>query len=498
LNDFFKQSTLPRLIEESDSNQPVPKQIGPYPIESLLNEGGMSLLYLGRNPEKNTPLAVKVLSERYMKHPEMVAQFLKEAKAIAKSDHPNIVKLYGEGEWEKGLYIAMEFIKGISLKQFILQHSLSTRRCLDVILQVAHALMHLHSLGIIHRDLKPENILITENGAVKVIDFGIALLSGEDNSAIQTGSLLGTPSYMSPEQKRDPLTVTPASDIYSLGVIAYELLLGKMSFGNIELAYLPDALQKPIGKALALDPKKRFASIVDFIGDLSALLKTDLSAQTTPLAEKWHPFAEAEKRFSPDKLLASHEFNLGIARPELPNVYYEHFKKPNFNLLILLRAKEPGHDEILHLASLRGMVVSIMEESLSHQEILEKLDHLIKVHINKPYLGTLLFLHPQTSTFDCYGFGLPFFIHRPADSHFPRILKIDNAPLGSGHARDFSNITDNWETSDQILLHTETKAEPQAYLDAFRSAETLAPKGLAEKMQKQTKSTHTFIALQRN
>src|SRR5690606_36400224 len=108
-----------------------------------------------------------------------IKQFLKEAEIIALSNHPNIVKLYGQGEWEKGLYIAMEFIQGVSLTQFILQNSLSIKRSLEILLQVAYALLHLHSHGVIHRDLKPENILITENGGVKVIDFGIAQLEQE-------------------------------------------------------------------------------------------------------------------------------------------------------------------------------------------------------------------------------------------------------------------------------------------------------------------------------
>jgi len=103
----------------------LPKRIGPYKIEALLSKGGMSYLYLGVDSKKGIPLAIKVLSPKYLTHPEFVYQFLKEAEIIGLTDHPNIIKLYGQGEWANGLYIAMEFIQGISLKQFILKQNFS-------------------------------------------------------------------------------------------------------------------------------------------------------------------------------------------------------------------------------------------------------------------------------------------------------------------------------------------------------------------------------------
>ena len=195
---------------------------------------------------------------------------------IALSNHPNIVKLYGQGEWEKGLYIAMELIRGVSLRQFIMQHSLSMRRALEIILQVAYALMHLHSHGVIHRDLKPENILITEEGEIKVIDFGIAALHSKvqaetEKKVADLSRFLGTPNYMSPEQKQDPSSVTFAADIYSLGIILYELITGKLSYGTINLTSLPKGLKRIATKALAISVKERYQNISDFIHDISAI-----------------------------------------------------------------------------------------------------------------------------------------------------------------------------------------------------------------------------------
>src|SRR3990172_4196324 len=132
------QDTLPTLIRK-DAEFPLPESIGPYKIESLLSKGGMSLLYLGIDPATRKTLVIKVLSPDYVNHPEMVGHFLGEAKIISLSNRPNIVKLFGQGQWEKGLYIAMEFIQGVSLRQFIMQHSFSLKRSLEIVLQVAVA-----------------------------------------------------------------------------------------------------------------------------------------------------------------------------------------------------------------------------------------------------------------------------------------------------------------------------------------------------------------------
>src|SRR5262249_44107549 len=153
------------------------------------------LLYLGTHPDTKEPVTIKVLSQKFLSHPEIVKRFLNEAEIIAMADHPNIVKLYGHGEWAGGLYIAMEFVQGISLRQYLLQTPMSLKRALEIILDVAYALCHLHTHGVIHRDLKPENILVTDIGTIKVIDFGIAQLLTEKSpqDAYPKQRLIGTP-----------------------------------------------------------------------------------------------------------------------------------------------------------------------------------------------------------------------------------------------------------------------------------------------------------------
>ena len=275
--DFYKETTVPPFYKKDSIVIPVdlPETIGSYKIESLFEKGGMSVLYLGTHLTTQEPAIIKVLPEKYLLSQEVVKHFLKEADIIAMTDHPNIVKLYEHGNWKGGLYIAIEFVGGISLRQYILQHHISLKRSVEMIIEIAYALCHLHMHGVIHRDLKPENILVTESGTIKVIDFGIAQLltkKDEKNLSKQT-DFIGTPIYMSPEQKQNPQAVSYPSDIYSLGIIAYEIVSGKLSYGQIHLSLMPKGLQKILGKAMQRDPDFRYRDVVDFIADISALLK---------------------------------------------------------------------------------------------------------------------------------------------------------------------------------------------------------------------------------
>jgi eukaryotic-like serine/threonine-protein kinase len=267
-SSFLNQTTVPDIFSTtSGESKPLPAFIGPYKIEGLLSEGGMSILYLAIHPELRCPVVIKALSTKFLYNKQMTARFLREAEIIALTDHPNIVKLYSQGKWENGLYIAMEFIQGVSLKQFTCQKALTQNKALEIVLHVADALKHFHSHKIIHRDLKPENILITETGLIKVIDFGIAQLLEEDP---ETGAI-GTPCYMSPEQK-NKAKLTYSSDLYSLALIAYELILGRFSGGTVHLFLIQHGLREILEKALKINPLERYRQVSEFTNDLTAFL----------------------------------------------------------------------------------------------------------------------------------------------------------------------------------------------------------------------------------
>jgi eukaryotic-like serine/threonine-protein kinase len=469
-SSFYKQNTMPDLIT-GEEDLPLPMMIGPYKIESLFSKGGMSLLYLGLDPEAKKALIIKVLSPSYVTHPEAVERFLKEAKVIALSNHPNIVKLYGQGEWEKGLYIAMELIRGISLKQFIMQHSLSMRRALEIILQVAFALLHLHSHGVIHRDLKPENILITEEGEVKVIDFGIAQLHEEKESKDQaSGQFLGTPNYMSPEQKENPFSVTYATDIYSLGVILYELVLGKLSYGVINLTALPKGLKKIAAKTLAVSVKERYQNISEFIHDISQYLQSGDLEKERPGIDQAKELNEriqkANLSLSPIALPAWPQIDLGITKGrgiQQFGLYYDLFRLPNNTFLILIAStKSAAIESAVAIATLRGMIRMQLHEFIPSGKALfkpvqftEKLNRMIcEDTTDEKFALNFVLLDPLQDLVTYISCGFNSLLHIPQGQTKPRKLSSENDLLGTSVTAEFAETTDNWNAGDLLILHS--------------------------------------------
>lgn len=460
-DEFLKQRTLPDLGSAADvRSSTLPHKIGPYPIKSLLNKGGMSYLYLGTHPTTAQPIVIKVLSPKYVTYREMASRFLKEAEIIAMTNHPNIVRLYGQGAWEQGLYIAMEFIQGISLRQFIQQKSLSQQRALEIVLQVAYALCHLHTHGVIHRDLKPENILITESGEIKVIDFGIAQLQGEvEPSRSGKRRMMGTPIYMSPEQKENPLNVSYASDIYSLGIIAYELLLGRLSYGVIHLALLPKGLRAIIEKALKLDAKERYHDIVDFITDVSHYLRESEESPMELPEEILSTIQNACKVLLPNKLPNWPPVEIGMALAQgvsFSGLYLDFLRLSEEALCILVaEPMEKGFGGILHSSTLRGMVRMTTEHTREPQGLLRSLKRLLSEETHRPTFSfSLLVLNPEKDRLQFVSCNASNLWHIPDGNQAARILSTPNGPLGSEPNAPLLETSANWKSGDTLILHS--------------------------------------------
>jgi len=470
---FHKQSTLPNLTAGQQAPvDEMPKNIGPYRIETQLNKGGMGFLYLGLHSQTNLPVVVKVLSPLYMTHPEMVSQFLKEAEIIALADHPNIIKLYGQGEWEGGLYIAMEFIRGISLKQFILQQHLSIRSSLEIVLQVAYALLHLHTHGVVHRDLKPENILITEDGNVKVIDFGIAQLSkegGRVSLSFKQGQFVGTPSYVSPEQKKDPLHVPFAADIYSLGVIAFELIIGQLSFGKLQLSLLPEKLKKIVQKALEPALEDRYEDVVDMITDITSYLKLETVNKSIrfceTLKEVWKCLEESHKELLPESVPKWDAFDMGMVkfhRDTDLGSYYDFFRLVDQSYLIVLAEyMQSSIQGFSCSAVLKGMVRGLIHKYLTDNNLtfhpiafISALNEMLVSPSKKVcFIFQLLYFSPLEDQFSFISCGSGSLIHLPVDTQRARFFSKQNPPLGDAPYHDFYETTENWSEGDLLILH---------------------------------------------
>ena len=202
-----------------------------YVLSGLLGSGGMAEVFLARDQMLGRDVALKVLKEHYAEDESFVGRFLKEARSAASLNHPGVVQVYDQGRTKDGrYYIAMEHVAGGNLKDLIMGRSpLAPAEAALLASQVAGALAAAHERGIVHRDIKPQNVLIGEAGETKVADFGIALAASRTPSTSGTDLLFGTPGYMSPEQAMGE-RVGPASDLYSLGVVLYEMLTGVVAF----------------------------------------------------------------------------------------------------------------------------------------------------------------------------------------------------------------------------------------------------------------------------
>jgi len=503
---FHDQTTIPDFSVEEKVVTSIPKSIGPYKIESLLNKGGMSLLYLALSPKTQKPLVIKVLSPKYLENTEVVDRFLKEAKIIGLTDHPNIIKLYDQGQWEKGLFIAMEFIQGISLKQFILQKSLSPKKALQIILQVAYALCHLHTHGVIHRDLKPENILICESGQIKVIDFGIAQLDQDIHKGRETQRkrIMGTPIYMSPEQKDNPKKVSYASDIYSLGIITYELFLGRLSHGVIHLTLLPKNLRTIIEKALKINPEERYQDIVDFISDISSYIK---SYDEQEKFQPEEPEEIGENLFQSQSICQPKKFDspqleVGIKLQDglfFTGLYYDFFKVGQKVYFVIAEPKKAGMDSIITTSILRGacrMLFSLGVDSLV--DFTSKINDFIHQDGFKELFSftVILFDHENDTASLIICESNPIY-HLPFDKQKTTTFSSTDSFLGKEENLSFSETVDSWQPNDLMVFQSKGFNKKNKLLDVLIKNRQNSSKHIAEQVfeNSERKNQHPLLTI---
>jgi tetratricopeptide (TPR) repeat protein len=291
-----------------------------YTGAQSIGRGGMGEIFRATDTTLGRAVAVKVLEQRYAQDPAVRERFTREALAVARlSGNPNIVTIYDVGEWRERPFIVMEYLSGGSLEQKLrAEGPQPPRQALEWLEQAANALDIAHREGVIHRDVKPANLLLDRLGRVHVADFGIASAAGLD-SLTQTGTVLGTASYLSPEQAQGERT-TAASDLYSLGVVAFELLTGRRPFEGPSAAAeavahvtsevpsvrdvnpsIPRELDPVFAKALAKDPAERYGSCAEFVAALRASLEEAAGATviTAPARVRQAPVRPAPARRTP-------------------------------------------------------------------------------------------------------------------------------------------------------------------------------------------------------
>ncbi|MCC6546160.1 serine/threonine protein kinase [Candidatus Sumerlaeota bacterium] len=251
-----------------------------YEIVNQIGEGGMAIVYRANQKSLNRPVAVKALHPKLSKDPEFVKRFEAESGVLATLSHPNVVSIIDRGIQDEVYYFVMEFIDGESLDDKIIANKLNSQLWRDIINACGDALDYIHKRGMVHRDIKPSNIMITQDGRVKLADFGIThIISGDQTVDMSTSSRqMGTTHYMAPEQISDAANVDHRADIYSLAVAFYKMLTRKMAIGEFPAPSLvnteiPVSVDAVIYQAMAPDRDERYQSAREFCDQLLRALK---------------------------------------------------------------------------------------------------------------------------------------------------------------------------------------------------------------------------------
>ena len=287
-------------------------------ILGLIGHGGMGVVYKARQPKLDRLVALKLLTQSLARDPAFAERFNREARFLARLNHPSIVNVYDYGEAGGFYYLLMEYVDGVNLRQAMQAGRFTPAQALALVPKICDALQFAHNEGVLHRDVKPENILLDLRGRVKMADFGIAKLVGDcvpEATLTASGQTVGTPHYMAPEQWEHPQEVDQRADIYSLGVVFYEMLTGELPVGR----FAPPSEKTPVDprvdavvfRALEKEREKRFDSAAEVKSRVEAITATPGAAASVP-----RPDATGSAPHTPANSLPDRCMHCFVSTPE--------------------------------------------------------------------------------------------------------------------------------------------------------------------------------------
>ena len=329
-NEYVTKRQMTRLREMAAAERSGQKIPG-YKIISKLGAGAMATVFKAKQISLDRMVAIKVLPRKFTTNPQFIERFYAEGRAAAQLNHPNIVQAYDVGKAGDYHFFVMEYVEGSTVyDEFARNKRYAEADAIEIAIQVAEALQHAHERGLIHRDVKPKNIMLTKSGFAKLADMGLArAISDKEAAEAEQGKAFGTPYYISPEQIRGEMNITPAADIYSLGATIYHMVVGNVPFdGKNPSAVMhkhlkaelvaPDhvnpklsaGISEVIEMMMAKDPRNRYRSCKEVISDLLAVK----SKQSPPLAHKDFGMGDIQKFAAAEAAVETHEIPVSQVR----------------------------------------------------------------------------------------------------------------------------------------------------------------------------------------
>lgn len=449
-----------KVVSESEQAQGY-YSIPGYKLERELGYGGMGRVFLAVNA-RNETVAIKALHPKAMMEPRLIDLFNHEMAIAAKLDHPNIVRILDAGCAGDCRYCVMEFVSGESVRNLLNSNRLDVAKTLSIIKQVGEALIYAHSHQVIHRDIKPDNIMIMATGLAKVIDFGIAHEEEDLAQSISTRVVMGSPSYMSPEQGRSDPNIDHRTDIYSLGVTFYEMLSGNLPAGLLRLDLLPAGLREIIVKAMAYNPQDRYHSVQAMLADIASFEATGAveSAQTVldQVAESDRLRRVLVEMLYPQQVPISSAFELGhlyLPAAGVGGNYYDFLQLDDRHLGILVGnvSDRPDARSALFLTMIRSIFRLVAHETHDPAAVMKRVNALVAAeNVDKFAVFSYLVvdLEKRMVTIACAGF-------RPAllfssSQHSLAHIQAGGLGLGIDPDADYENETVAIATGDVLLL----------------------------------------------
>jgi serine/threonine protein kinase len=288
------------IVEADPTAEELAGKFPQLEILELVGRGGMGSVFKARQKSLQRTVALKIIRPEINAKPGFAERFVREARALAQLNHPNIVTVHDFGQVNGLYYLVMEYIDGVNLRQMLLNRQLAPRQALEVVPAVCDALQFAHDHGIVHRDIKPENILVDRDGRVKIADFGLAKLLNRESTATNltgTNHVMGTMNYMAPEQFERPAEVDHRADIYSLGVVIYEMLTGELPMGRFALpsqkVQLDVRLDEVVLHTLEKEPALRYQRVTELKTDVQSISSGYRASEFVPLGPaRWEPATE--------------------------------------------------------------------------------------------------------------------------------------------------------------------------------------------------------------